>query len=120
MKNTLFTLTATLIALMGLSLLVSAQARKQNNAPIISKAPTIAKAPNALTYLKCAPYNKEMNEKIFLTNNTANVIKKGTVVKYSISGLNANLTLASDLAVNATITPASVPYQGQPNCKAWF
>ena len=120
MKSKLFTLTVTMIALMGLSLLVSAQVRKQNNAPIVSKAPVIAKAPNATTYLKCEPYNKEMNQKIFLTNNTANVIKKGTVVKYTISGLNANLTLASDLAVNATITPTSVPYQGQPSCKAWF
>lgn len=121
MKSKLFTLTVTMIALMGLSLLVSAQVRKQNNAPVVSKAPTIAKAPNALTYLKCEPYNKEMNQKIFLTNNTANVIKKGTVVKYSINGNgNGNLTLGSDLAVNATITPQSLPYQGQPSCKAWF
>lgn len=114
MKSKLFTLTATLIALMGLSVLVAAQGK----AKIVG--PLKVNTPRMLTNLKCDPYNKEMNQKIILTNNTANVVKKGTVIKYSISNLTGNFTLASDLAVNGQITPQTVSYQGQPSCKAWF
>lgn len=116
MKSKLFTLTATLIALMSLSVLAAAQGKAKVTGPLSVNAPRVS----AVTNLKCDPYNKEMNEKIILTNNTSKVVKKGTLVMYTIGVRSSKFTLASDLAVNGQITPKSFAYEGQPSCKAWY
>jgi hypothetical protein len=122
MQNKMFTLTATLIALLGLSLFVMAQDKSKKAPPTAIKNAEIAKkgpAP-AATFLKCETENKEFGQYIHVTNTTGQSVPAGKTIQYTVKSMKGNFKLASNLAANATLKQSSVPYEGNPTCKAWF
>jgi hypothetical protein len=109
--------TVALMALMGFSAFVTAQTmRKLPNEPV-KRGPIVTKT---TVQLGCATKAKEMNESITVTNPTAQTVKKGTTISYTIHTQKGSFKLASDLAPNASLVQASVPYQGNQGCKAWY
>ena len=128
MKNKLFTLTVTLIALMGLTMAVAAQSKlaKYKEVEAVERAtvkkpmlPPDKPAP-ASAVLKCEANNKEFNEKIFVTNTTGATLPAGHTIKYSIVNKQGSFKLTAALPANATLTQSSFPYAGYQPCKAWY
>jgi hypothetical protein len=122
MQNKMFTLTATLIALLGLSLFVMAQDRHKIAAPATIKNSGIIKTTPlpVATNLKCETMKKEFGQYIYVTNTTAQALPAGKTIQYSVNSTPGNFKLASNLVPNATLKQSSVSYQGGATCKAWF
>lgn len=106
-----------LMALMGLSAFVTAQTLNRTPNEIAKRGPL---TPKPTVQLGCATKAKEMNQSIMVTNTTNQMVKKGTVISYTIFNQKGNFTLAKDLAPNAQLEQQSLSYQGNQGCKAWF
>ena len=129
MKNKRVTLTATLITLMGLSLLVAAQSKLALNKEIgdgvvkpalklpLPKAETL---PSASATLRCETKNKEFNQTIYVTNTTGAMLPAGKLIKYSIFNKQSSFKLSAALPANATLAQESIAYTGGNTCKAWY
>lgn len=122
MQNKMFTLTATLIALLGLSLLVMAQDKNKTAPPTaIKNAEIVKKAPSPVaTFLKCETEKKEFGQHIYVTNTTGQALPSGKTIQYSVKSTKGNFKLASSLAANATLKQSAGNYEGGASCKAWF
>ena len=109
--------TMALMALLGFSAFVAAQTMSRVPNEPAKRGPVATKP---MVQLGCATKAKEMNESITVTNTTGQMIKKGTTISYTIYTQKGSFKLASDLAPNASLMQASVPYQGNQGCKAWY
>jgi hypothetical protein len=124
MQSKMFTLILTVLTLLGLSFIVLAQGKAQNNGNAArgeqsQSAKRSIPRPNVIN-LSCQAEKKEFGQHIYVTNTTGQLIKKNAVVKYAVGTLQGQFTLANDLAANATLKQASVSYEGSPACKAWM
>lgn len=124
MQSKMFTLTLTLLTLLGLSFIVMAQGKAQNNGNAVrgeqsQSAKMTIPRPKVIN-LGCQAEKKEFGQHIFVTNTTGQVIKKNAVVKYAIGTAQGQFALANDLAANATLKQPSASYAGSPACKAWM
>ena len=109
--------TVALMALMGFSAFVAAQTLSRVPNGPVKRGPIVVKP---TVQLGCATKAKEMNESITVTNTTAQTVKKGTTISYTIYTQKGSFKLSSDLAPHASLLQASVPYQGNQGCKAWY
>jgi hypothetical protein len=125
MQNKLMTLTTAASALLGLSVFVVAQSKRNSEFATNRVIPSAIKKmppknPVFTMQLGCATKAKEMNQFITVTNTTDQLLKKGTLITYEISAQKGSFKLMNDLSPNAKLVQESFGYEGNQGCKAWY